>query len=262
MSEQKFTLSIEALQETAGQIAELDTRIAAASGNDSQAKKALVDRIVVENSDKVTSILDKVVAQLSKLDGDVLVGLTTALQDRIKAEFQPKVDSFVTEQLAATQGTSKEEVEGLRATRKTLVEKDKAIRTLLESFGLDISSVPEPKRGGGRPAGSGSGTAKSGKNKENYQFTMDGKDRPPSQNTFSSLAYYATDGIPKALGQSEDAKERWGSKQLKAFLAEQGVTFGEQDEWEVTLPNNRKIGARRMPAETPAAEATAEATAA
>lgn len=257
---QEISLSVGALETLSKQIAEQDTQIAAATGSEAQIKRAFIDQVVAENADAVNTVLEKVLAQLSKLDTNILVGLTSRLEDSLKTEFAPKIDAYVAEQVKDTAKVSDEELAKLKEARKTLVEQDKAIRTILASVGLDTSSVPEPKRGGGRPAGSGTGTPKSGKNKENYQFTMDGKDRPASQNTFSSLSYYATIGIPKALNV-EGAKDddRWGAKQLKEFLVSNGVNFGADDTWEVELPNKRKIGARRMPVEasveTPAAEA-------
>lgn len=253
----EISLSIGALEDLSKKIAEADTQIAAATGSEAQIKKAYVEQVVAENAEAVGKVLARVIEQLQKLDTNILVGLTSRLEETLKTEFAPKIDEYVSSQVKDTAKVSDDELTKLKEARKALVEQDKAIRTILSSFGLDTSTVPEPKRGGGRPAGSTSGSgAKSGKNKENYQFTMDGKDRPSSQNTFSSLAYYATTGVPKALGQSEKEDDRWGAKQLKEFLASQNVKFGEDDTWEVTLPNNRKIGARRLPVTEAPAEAT------
>lgn len=247
----EISLSIGALEDLNKQIAEMDTRLAAASGNDSQLRKAFVDQVVAEHTDSVNKTLEQIVSHLRKLDTNVLVGLTARLEDTLKSDFQPTIDTYVAEQVKA-QAPPEGNVEEIKTARKALVERDKAIRTILESFDVDTSVVEPPKSRGGRPPGSATGTGKSGKNKENYQFTMDGKNRPPSQNTFSSLAYYATEGVPNALGQSDKKDDRWGAKQLKEFLAEHGVKFGEDDTWEVELPNQRKIGAYRMAPEAPA----------
>lgn len=258
----EISLSVSALEDLAKEIKELDTKIASATGSPAQLKKAKIEQITVENADQVNNTLGKIVTSLEKLDTNVLIGLTTRLEEVLKTQFQPKIDSYVEESIKDTVQASSDEVDQFKTSRKALVERDKAIRTILISFGLkeQVDAVPEPSKGGGRPAGSKTGSgAKTGKNKEMYQFTMDGKDRPPSQNTFSSLAYYSTTGVPKALGKTEKADERWGSKDLKEFIASKGVKFGEDDTWEVELPNGKKIGARRMPKETPA-ETTTETT--
>lgn len=250
----EYNVSLEDLARVAGVIGELDTKIGAISGSDSAIRKSIAETVAAENSEQVGSIHDNVIGQLGKLDAPVLVGLVTRLQDSIKSAFQEQIDAFLTEKVKEATKDSQGDVTALREQRKTQVETFRALKVLLEQvFHVDTTSVPEPKRsGGGRPAGSGS--AKSGKNKESYQYTMDGKDRPPSQNTFSSLAYYSTNGC----AGTKEKPERWGAAQLKEFLVSQSVNFGADDTWDVELPNGTKIGARRVEQTEAPAEAAAE----
>lgn len=269
----KLDLSLDNLQANATKIADLDTRIAAATGNEASVKKALAEKLANDHAEQVNTFVEKVIAGVNKLPEEVVVGLTFRLSQSIETTFGAKVEQFLESQVKNTVAASEEQIEKIKAERKSLVEIDKALRLILDSYGMDVSTVPEPKKGGGRPAGSTSaGAPKSGKNKEGYRYIMDGKERPNSQNTFSSLAYFSTKGVPKALNDTEKADARWGVKQLRDFLDSSGVKFGQDDTWEIKLPNGRSIGARRMtPAEqaevdateeeTPAEPTTAEATA-
>lgn len=237
---QEISVSLEQLEDIAKQITEIDTKISAASGSEAQMRKSIAQGLAAENSEQVDGIVGQVVTQFEKLEVPVLAGLIDRLEDALKEKFKPTIDSFVDERVKAQGQGSAEDVAALRETRKARVEGFRALKTILDTFGIDTESVPEPKRAAGRP--SGSGGSKSGKNKEGYQYTMDGKDRPPSQNSFSSLAFYSTNGC----AGTEEKPERWGSSQLKTFLAENGVNFGTDESWEVTLPNKTVIGARKV----------------
>jgi hypothetical protein len=250
-------ISADELQNLATRMKELDAKIASASGNDAAARKAWVESLISQNAEQVNGIADSVITQLAELDFPTLVGLVARLEDRIKSELAPKVDAYVAEEFPKTQTTSKEEVETLKTERKELTTSFRALREVLNSFKIPNDFVEEPKRsGGGRPAGSGGGSTKSGANKEGYRYFIDGNKRPKSQNSFSSVAFYATTNCPtkvmEANGVSaEDIKKaspraRWTAGELKTFLGEQGVKFGEDDTFEVTLPNGKKVSARRF----------------
>lgn len=244
----QMAISADVLSELGNTINGLDIRIVGASGSDVQAKRAFVEGIVAKHNEKAETTSKNLIAQLRELEPEMLVALVTALQDDLKTELQPVVDGWVDEEFPKTQTDSKEDVGALREERKTLVGHFKAMRELLNAFKIPNEHVPDPKRvGGGRPAGSGTtgDSAKSGKNKEGYRYFMDGKKRPPSQNSFSSLAYYATKGVPKALDDTSTIA-RWGAKELKEFLGTQSINFGADDTWECKLPNNTTISARRL----------------
>jgi hypothetical protein len=246
------TISVDQLSDRAKIITEIDSKIAAASGNDSQMRKAAVDEILSANAERINSLFDTVVSQLMGLPGEELVGIVSKLEEAMKGDFKTKTDLVIDEKVKASANVEGVDVNALKEQRKAELDLFRALKTMLDSLGLDTSEVEEPKsRGGGRPSGSGAGS-KTGKNKEGYRYIMDGKDRPNSQNSFSSLAYYATEGLkdPATPGGEitaapEGEKSRMSSKALRTWLDQQGVKFGEADEWELTLPNGKKIGARR-----------------
>lgn len=260
---QQVSVSAETLENYGKQIAELDAKIASASGSDAAGKKAWIENLIAQNQSEVDGYATSIIEQVSELDLPLLVGLVTRLEERLKADLAPKVETYVNEEYPKTKTT--EDAEALRNTRKELLVQFKALRAVLDSFGIANAHVPDPKsRGGGRPAGSGGGGgagSKSGANKEGYRYFIDGNmetgagRRPRSQNSFSSVAFYATDNVPAKLAVSngaseEDAKKlpkKWGAKELKDFVVkETGGEFGSLDTWTVTLPNGKTVSARRF----------------
>lgn len=245
------TLDVDTLSRFAKEIAGLDEQISAAGGSEAAIRKSVSTRILAENSTVVSQVTDTLVAEMHKLPSAVIVGLLERLPEAMAEEFEAQISEVVDAQVEELTKSVKGNVEPLKELRRTKVEMFKATKAILEGFGMDVSSVPDPKRAGGRTAGSTSsdGPTKTGKNNENYRYSMNGKDRPKSQNTFSSLAYYSTVGC----AGTEAAPERWSTKQLKDFLVENGIKWGKpgdgQDEWSINLPNNTVIAARRLNAE-------------
>ena len=246
----KVSIDANSLQDLATKITELDTKIAAASGNDTQARKAFIEQVTTERAEAVDELVSSIVSQLKERPADVLVGLVTRLSEQIKTDLEPVVNEWVDKEFAAQKPTAEVDVNALKEERKAQVNLFRALREVLNTFKIANDHIPEPKRsGGGRPAGSGSGGAdsKSGVNKEKYRYLMDGKERPKSQNSISSLCFYATEGVPaKANPEDPKPRKRWGTGELKDFIKSQGVDFGKDDSWEVKLPNDKTIGARRM----------------
>jgi hypothetical protein len=240
---QAVTIGLDQLIDIRDEITGIDTQISAATGSEAAVRKSLANELANKNSEQVDSIVDRILNALNDQDLEVVIGVMDKFEDRLNEEFKPAIDELLDERVAKATAGSKENLDALKANRKTLIDAFRSMQTVLETFKVDTSSVPEPKRTNTR--GSGSSGPKSAKNKEGYQYLMDGRDRPPSQNSFSSLAYYATVGVPKALNP-DDTLERWGSKQMKDFIAEKGVKWGVDDEWEVTLPNDVVIAARRF----------------
>jgi hypothetical protein len=244
----QVVIDLNALQGIGSEISEIDTAIAAATGSETAVRKGITSGFATENAATIDGILEKLIPNLAALDTPVLAGIMDRLPDVLDEEFKPRVDELVDGLVEKATAGAKGNLVALREQRKGKIEAFKALKAILEQFQIDTSSVPDPKRGGGRPAGSGGGSAKSGRNKEGYRYVMDGQKRPPSQNTMSSLAYYATMGC----AGTEEKPERWGTKQLKDFLAEQGVKLGApsedgstDDTWEATLPNGKVISAYR-----------------
>lgn len=246
------TIDIEQLAKVAKDIAQLDEKISAASGSEAAMRKSVFASVAAENSATVDSVVKAIIAEMAKLEPPVLVGLRERLPDAMDDEFDGQINEIVDAQVEELAKSVKGNIEPIKEERRTKLELFKAVKAILNQFDVDTSSVPDPKRGGGRTPGSGTSSdsvTRTGKNKENYRYHMDGERRPKSQNTLSSLAYYATLGC----AGTEDAPERWGTAQLKNFLVEQGVKWGApgegQDEWEVTLPNKKVIAARRLDSE-------------
>lgn len=244
-----MTIDLDSLASLGKEIAEIDTRIGAASGSESAVRKRVAESFAVENAAEVEKIVDAIAAQLNKYELPVVIGVIDKLEDHLQDTFSGAADELIEERVKALTADSKEDVSGLREQRKQKNEMFKALRLLLEQqFGIDTKSVPDPKRGGGRPPGSSTGATpkKDGYNKEWLRYSIDGKERPASQNSFSSVAYHATAGCP-----TDDGTPRWGAKQLRTWLEEQGVKVGSaedggQDEWSVTLPNGKTLSARRL----------------
>jgi hypothetical protein len=236
------TIDISQLEGLSSEIGTIDTQISAATGSEAAIKKATAERLASENSDQVDGIVTQVVTELRKLPVNVLVGVVDSIGDSIDDEFSAPINEFLKEEVAKVTAGSKEDVAGLRENRKAKVEEFRALKTILETFQIDTSSVPEPKRSAGRS--SSGGASKTGLNKDRYRFTLDGKDRPDSQNSISSLAFYATPGCGE--GSTEEKPEKWSTAQLKEYLASNGVNFGADDEFSVTLPNGKVVGAHRM----------------
>lgn len=241
---QSKTISVEDLQALADEITKIDTQIAAATGSDAAIRKGIAENLATENAETVDKVVAQIVAGLESMSLPVVIGLRSKLDDVLNEKFDAAIKEFLDGEVEKATSGSKDDLDKLKADRKEALDNFRALKTILDTFKFDTSSVPEPKsrRGGG----GGGGSAKSGKNKEGYQFTMDGKNRPPSQNSFSSLAFYSTLGC---AGEND----RWGVAQLKDYLVEKGVKYGEDDTWEVELPNKTKIGARRFTTEELAA---------
>lgn len=245
----EVNISIDNLEKVVSDIAEIDTKIGAATGSDAAVRKSLAEGFAADNAEQIDGYVTQFVDNLKQAPTPFVIGLRNRLETVLSEEFDEVTKEFLDAAVKKASAGSDEDVSKLREARKAMLENYKSLRTILETFGVDVSSVPEPKRSAGRSS-SGGGAARTGRNKEGYRFILDGKDRPNSQNTISSLAFYATVGCPLAQGV-EGAKEsdKWSTKQLKDFLAQNGVNYGPDDEWSVTLPNKSVIGARRLTAD-------------
>lgn len=269
-------ISIDMLKEKQKVLSDIDSQINAATGNDAAARKAVIDGILATHAEAIDKTFQNLMNSLTQLPSDVFVGLLAKLEEASKGELKTKVDAVVDERVKANAGEAVD-VDKLKEQRKAELEVFRALKVMLKSLGTpqeELDTIEEPRRSGGGRTGSGGTTAKTGMNKEGYRYFMDGKGRPTSQNSFSSLAFYATNGLDEAGNKVADGvKSKMSSKGLRAVvdaaLAEQGLKFGEAPQWEVTLNNGTKIGARKFdpevdakdgfvfesttPAETPAA---------
>lgn len=240
---QEVTIDISALAGIAKEIETLDTQISAASGNDASVRKSIAEKLATDNASTVDGIVSQIVGAVEGLDLAVVIGLRSKLDDVLAEKFDVEIKTFLDAEVEKATSGSKEDVTALRASRKEKVDNFRALETILTTFGIDTSSVPEPKRATRGSGGGGGSSVKTAQNKEGYRFQMDGEDRPDSQNTLSSLAFYATKGC---AGENE----RWSTADLKKFitekLEEQGLKYGEADTWALDLPNGKNISVRRF----------------
>lgn len=236
---QAISLDVSVLVNLKSEIDALQTQVAAVSGNDAAVRKQIANDLAEQNADQIDSYVGQLVENLNTLEVPVLIGLRSKIEDALSANFDAKVKAFLDERVEQATAGSADNVQTIKDDIKAKIEEFRSVKTILDSFGVDTSGVEEPKPRRGR--GSGSGAPKSPKNKEGYRYSLDGKERPDSQNLISALCFYSTVGC-----DPDNPEDRWSTKQLKSFLAEQGVNFGEDDTWEVTLPNGKVISARRF----------------
>lgn len=261
------TLDPSVLENMGKEIAALDEQISAASGSEAAIRNSVLNGYATESAQEVDSLIAQLLPQFGQIAEQkpaALIGLMTRLPEAMEEAFKPVVEQLVDNKVRELTSNSNTNVAPLREQRKAKVENFKAMRTVLDQFGIKTDHIPDPKRGGGRSAGSGSGssTQKTGWNKDQYRYLIDGKPQSITQNTFSAWVFYATEGCVTADGiedpelrakREEELKknpERWGVEQMREFLSQNGVKTGPpgegQDSWEVTLPNGKKVGARRL----------------
>lgn len=255
-------ISIESLERIAKTIGEMDSTIQSAGGKESVARKAVAEAITEETRDVWEPTVNDFERYLKELDEPkVLVGLIEHMVATLES-FKPVADEVVAQVVKEKHQGSATDIAAIKEKRAVQVKTFQALRLILEGAGMDVSSVEEPKalRGGGRPAGGGGGTVKV---KGKYIFLKDGKPLADSQQgSFSSLSWYGTTGLQIVDGEIvavDDKKKHLGAKELAAYLAKNGINYGQDDEWEIALPNGRTIGARRNPDADEKSEST-EAT--
>lgn len=253
------SLDVSMLEGMARNIALLDEQIAGISGSEAAVRKSVVARITAEKAEQVAELTKRLVEQLSRLKENpaLLVAVIEALPEALGEEFQGYIDEVIGSEVKKVLEGSKGQVEPLKEQRKAALEQFKAMRTVLEQYKVDVSSVPIPTRARGRSGGgsSGSTSQRTGMNPEQYRYHINGKPQPISQNTFSSTAFYATTGCvtsddPEVQAKLNEKPEKWGTQELRDFVKAQGVTVGKpgegDDTWEVTLPNKTVVSARRL----------------
>jgi hypothetical protein len=243
---QQAVVDLASLQSLAQQIQQVDEKLAAAQGNEAAMKQSVVDRHISENQAAVDQVLGVLLPQIeNELPPPVRVAVYFALPKALEEALAGPIDELINAQVAEMAKGVKENVDPLKLQRKELVDTFKAMEAILSHLKIDTSSVPLPRRSGGRPSGSGGGggSAKSGKNRENKRYIVNGNPMAVSQNSISSTAWYSSMGcVP---GPPPD---RWTTAQFKEFLTSQGINFapGGDETWKVTLPNGKVVEARPL----------------
>jgi hypothetical protein len=230
MSDTGISVTPDTLRAKFGEIQVIDEKLDAVSGGADSGKRALANQIAAETSGSWKKDADKVIAlfQKNQEDPNLLVGYVTGFIKEINDNFKESIDKFLTEQVEARKNdapvVSDDEVAGLTTDRKELVEQYKVLRQILEMFGHDVSTIPEPKKRTGSRGKRGPRVL------TNFSFSIDGKERTSSQNSLSSIA------------NTVCADLNWKTADLKNWLAEQGLDFqNPEDSWEFTLPNGKVI---------------------
>jgi hypothetical protein len=228
-----ISVTLDSLRDKYSEIETIDQQLDAASGSESAGKRALVNALVAENENVWKKPADSLVNSLNKIE-DVAIR-TAAFHGVVKAlndSFKDQIEEFLAKEVEARKSDAvvvpPEEIETLSTSRKNLVEQYKALRNILEMFGQDVTTVPEPKKRTGARGKRGPRVL------QGYNYSIDGKERSASQNSLSSIA----NTVCSDLG--------WKTVDLRNFLTEQGIDLTDPPEtFSVTLPNNHVLAAVR-----------------
>lgn len=229
-------VTVESLQETYDAIVSIDEKIDAASGTTAAGKRAMTNRLVEDEKDSWTPAVQNFVGEIrngnlpiEKVIG-VVNGIISGLTSEFGAEMDEHLDAEVERLKSQAPEVSESELEELLNEGREQRKVYDAMRTVLDLLGEDVSGIPTPKRLSGARGPRGPRLSKK------YNYTIDGKGRSDNTNTLSSI--YQTD-----IKGTEGCEDWTGTKQLKEFMAENGFDFDDpQDEFEVTLPNNKVLG--------------------
>lgn len=220
-----LNVSVEELQSVYDEIANLDDKIAAASGSDTMGKRAYLNSLFNDRQETLQPFIDQVINHLrTNLENpEDLAAAVTGLDKAINDAFSKSVDELATKYVEAnkteTPQVSEDELNQLTNEARELRKKYNAMRGVLEMFGFDVASVPEPKKMSGARGPRGPRTLSS------FNYHVDGKPRTESQNSLSSIANTVFKDTPFSQ-----------TKALREELARQGLDLqNPPDEWEYTI---------------------------
>lgn len=243
------SIDMSSLEAIAKEIATLNEQIAAVSGSENAVKNSILTKMVADNSPAIDNLFQSIVPQFRALGETnivVLAGFLHRFESVMGEEFGPAIEELVDGKVKELTSDVKENVAPLKESRKAKLEAFRAFKLVLETLGYDTSSVPEPKLTGGRGSGSGSSAAKTpskvGWNEEQARYVINDKVQPPSQNSLTSLNWYATLGC----AGTETAPARWAIAEFKEFLSNAGVDVNTNSWGPVELPNGKKVSARPL----------------
>lgn len=215
-------VDIDALKAKSDEITELDTVLDAQSGSKAAGKRSVINGLMAANSDE--KVVNSFITKLRKdLTDEQLYGtyfaLLSALSDEIGDEAEQYVEAEVEKNSAqASEKLPDEEIAEISETRKKKVQEFKALKSILEMFGTDVSSVPEPKsrRGSRGPRGP--------RTLSKFQYQVN---ETPLEDEANSLATVA-----KLSGNVKVSE-------LKEFITAQGIDLKNPPaEWTAELPHN------------------------
>lgn len=215
-------VDVEALKAKSAEIQEMDVVLDAQSGSKAAGKRSVQNKLIAENAEDkfIQSVIDNL---RKKFEGDALYATVLALSSQVDDEFSDEIDQRVDE-IVESQKTedveklSDEQVAELQETRKEKVKEFKALANILEMFGQDISSVPEPK-------------------------VRRGSRGPRGPRTLSKFQYQVNETVldPEVNSLATVAKLSGGVKvgELKKHIEAQGIDLKNPPaEWTAELPHD------------------------
>lgn len=215
-------VDIEALKAKSAEIAELDTVLDAQSGSKAAGKRSVINGLMASSSseDFVNSVVSKLRENFSE---EELYGTYFALVSALTDDVGDEADQFVDAEVEKNSATASEklpddQIAEISEDRKKKVQEFKALKSILEMFGTDVSEVPEPK-------------------------SRRGSRGPRGPRTLSKFQYFVNDTPleDEANSLATVAKLAGGVKvaELKEHVTAQGVDLKNPPmEWEADLPNN------------------------
>jgi hypothetical protein len=231
-----ISVTPEKLQEKYNEIKELDEQLDAASGSESAGKRALGNQLASEYETQWKKSADNLVNTLQKIeDPSQKAGVFTGILNHVNSILKEEIDNFLAAEVATRQSemvpVSAEDLQALTDSRKTNVEQYRALRQILEMFGQDVSTIPEPKKRTGARGKRGPRVL------TGFDFAIDGAVRSSSQNNLSSIANTVTSDL------------NWKTIDLRNFLEEKLAETGHSlqnppvEGFEFTLPNGKVLTA-------------------
>lgn len=225
-----ITVTPDALRDKYNQIAEIDSRLDAASDSKGAGKRAVANQLASEHGAQGTQIVDQIAGHLENVDIPVLVGIYTQLLSDLNTRFKAQVDSYV-ERVAeenknnnTAETVSQQEITTLTTERKRLNEEYKALRSILEMFGQDVSNVPTPKKRTGAKGPRGARAS------SKIEWTVNGETLTGAPGKFANVG--------KTLG-FDGANLRTVAKNFRSWI-ESNVEFvtddGKTDKVDLTTP--------------------------
>lgn len=211
----------DALQAKANEIAELDVILDAQSGSKAAGKRSIINGLMTQADDRfVGSVVEKLQENFS---GEELYATFYALVSSLENEVSDEAEQFVAEKVESKQAAVSEklpadEILKVSEERKQHVQEFKALKSILEMFGTDVSDIEDPKtrRGGRGPRGP--------RTLSKFQYQVNETVLDEDSNSLATVAKL-----------SGDIKV----KDLKEFITDQGVDLKNPPaEWTATLPNN------------------------
>ena len=215
-----ITVTVEALKAKAAEIARLDDVLDAQSGSKAAGKKAIKNRLVSESANQ--DFIQRTLATMrDSFSEEEIYATFFAFVDALEGEFADEADGHVegiieAQQTEQAEKLSDAEVAEIQEDRKNKVQEFKALKNILEMFGQDVDSVPEPKirRGSRGPRGP--------RTLSKFQYRVNDTELESDVNSLASVAKLANVKV----------------KELKDFITNQGVDLKNPPaEWSAALPN-------------------------